>query len=307
MNRFIETYQRKPADILNLIKQISGNLDVKTISDFCEAEYQLFSIFQYERDILDVSGTGGAEYDTVNVGTISAFILASLDIPVAKLSFPSYSGSLGSENILKKYGIPIRISREEIFKDLDKFNLCFLQREYSLEGLERNKKTAEIANMMPRRSIFRLLGPLCHPLKPDFRVYGLAKNTEGEAISCYLRENTKRYMVVSGKSGIDEVDICESTDIWENDGSYSLDVETLGLKKESIKDIQVGNVKSEELFLKILNNQVGGPLAELVLINVAAGIKVVRGTDWEKSYKIAEDELKSGRPFEIFRQMSLLP
>lgn len=306
MNQFTEAYQKEPNDILSFIKEISSKrFDVKIVSDFCEAEYNLCSTFEYERRVLDISGTGGTGYQTINVGTISAFILASLGIPVAKLSFPSYSGSLGSADILKRYNMPIRTSQKEIFEDLDQFNLCFLQREYGLEGLKRNKKIAEIVNMMPQKSIFRLLGPLCHPLRPDFRVYGISQKNKISAINNYLRKNTEYYLLVSGRSGIDEVDICDSTDIWEKNEKYSMNVEDICLKKISVKDIEVDSSRSKKIFIEILENRAAKPFIDLVLINVAAGIKVIKGDDWEKGYKLAKDELKSGRPLEIFKKMSL--
>lgn len=101
MNKFSKIYKKSSDDILNFIKIASSEyFDLSLIGDFSDAEYSLFESFEYDREVLDISGIGGSIYNTVNVGTISSFILATLGIPVAKLSFPSYSGSVGSADVL---------------------------------------------------------------------------------------------------------------------------------------------------------------------------------------------------------------
>lgn len=305
MNQFSEIYTQSPEDILRLVKKISiQKLTSQLISNFCEAEYRLFDIFNYDKKILDISGSGGAKYNTINVGTISAFIIASLGIPVVKLSFPSYSNTTGSADALNAYQIPIRKNWKDIKNDLEKYNLSFIQRNYNKEGLQRNKKMTKIAHLMPKDSIFRILGPLCHPLRPNFRIYGLSNKKYGNGISDYLSKVTSRFMVVSGESGIDEIDICDVTKIWEVNSEYTFKLESLGIKPSKVNDIRINKKDNVRLVKTILELKAQKPFIDLVIINVAGALKICKGLDWQEAYEMAKNELWSKRPLKLFQAMT---
>ncbi|PIZ00470.1 hypothetical protein COY62_02380 [bacterium (Candidatus Howlettbacteria) CG_4_10_14_0_8_um_filter_40_9] len=297
MNEFSKIYMKSTDAILDAIREISDKpFDLDLINKFSEAEYHLFESFHYKRDVLDLSGIGGSLYNTANVGTISAFIIASLGIPVVKLSFPSYSGSVGSADVLNSYGIPIRMEREEIKKDLDRFNLSFIQRKYTKEGLVRNEKLKKIALKMPKYSVFRVLGLLCHPMEPKYRIYGLSKDEYAQSISSYLSKNTSHYMVVYGTSGLDEVDISKETKIWEDQNNYIFKPEDIGMARREIRDITTDKKENISLLEAVLSGKAHQPIVELVLINAAATIKIYKTMSWIESYDLAKMELKSKRP-----------
>ena len=77
-------------------------------------------------DAIDICGTGGSGLCRINTSTISAFILASLGVKVAKHGNRAASGRCGSFDLLEDLGINFDLNREGLESIFKLTNLCFI-------------------------------------------------------------------------------------------------------------------------------------------------------------------------------------
>ena len=76
--------------------------------------------------IVDIVGTGGDGFNTINISTTAAFVAAAAGAKVAKHGNRSVSSKSGSSDLLAQFGIDLTMSPDTASRCLDALNLCFL-------------------------------------------------------------------------------------------------------------------------------------------------------------------------------------
>ena len=67
-------------------------------------------------DLVDIVGTGGDGFNTINISTTAAIVAASMGYKVAKHGGKSVSSKSGSFDLLESFGIDIELSPEKTKK-----------------------------------------------------------------------------------------------------------------------------------------------------------------------------------------------
>lgn len=190
---------------------------------------------------LDTCGTGGDGKGTVNISTLTALNLASLEIKVAKHGNRSVSSVSGSSDILSEFGYNVQMSMQDSIKQLQDKHFCFLFAPMYHPSM---KYAVEVRKQLATRTIFNMLGPLCNPFSPDYQIMGVYSKDLFENISYVLSNLVKVGIVCHSKDGLDEFSIFSDTDYifiknkeWEE---RVFKIDNLGLK----------NLKPEELYCK---------------------------------------------------------
>ncbi len=154
--------------------------------------------------LLDTCGTGGDGANTVNLSTAAAIVAAACDVPVVKHGNRAASGNSGSSDVLTALGVAADPGPDALARCLTELNLAFLFAPRFHPGL---RGVAEVRRLLPFRTIFNLVGPLCNPASPAYQLVGTPDANRADLMAAVLArmEHVRRAAVVTGSDGLDEV------------------------------------------------------------------------------------------------------
>lgn len=246
-------------------------------------------------DLVDIVGTGGDDKNTFNISTLASFIVAGTGQKVAKHGNYGVSSISGSSNVLEELGYQFKNNSEDLRKDLDKANICFLHAPLFHQAL---KTVAPLRKGLGLRTFFNLLGPLVNPAKPKFSMIGVYSLEIARLYQYILQKNNEDFMLVHALDGYDEISLTGDTKVFNKSGEEVFSAEELGFKNISAESIFGGKTKEEAviIFRNILEGKGSDEQNAVVLVNAA---KALQNTGKYGNYKdcltLAKDSLESGK------------
>lgn len=165
------------------------------------------------KNALDIVGTGGDGYDTINVSTLACFVCAYLGVPIAKHGTRALSSKCGSFDLLDALGVPIQQTPREVERQFKKNAITFLFAPYFHPAL---KKLHPIRQELGIRTIFNFVGPLLNPGSVSYQVVGVSSPVIAKKIGETLMSlGRKRALIIHSQDGLDEASVSASTDIYD--------------------------------------------------------------------------------------------
>jgi len=242
---------------------------------------------------IDVVGTGGDGFGTINVSTASALLVSILH-PVAKHGNRAVSGRSGSADFLEAIGYKIEVEPHKAEELLKKTNFVFLYAPLYHPSM---KNVAPIRKTLRVRTIFNLLGPLTNPGGTKRQVVGVALhkyiNTIAEAIQ---KLDFEKVILVHGEPGIDEVSPQGRTYIVEVSktkiDSYVVEPEDFGVSRFEAKEVLASS--PEESAIKVLKAVLGREraVASFIKMNAAVAFYLLdKAKDLKDGYELADQIL----------------
>ena len=255
--------------------------------------------------MIDLCGTGGDGFKTINISTTVAFILASLGVKVAKHGNKAVSSKSGSSDVLEILGVHSSNSLLRQRKLLNDKNLAFFHAPFfhPLVG-----EVREVRQRLGIRTVFNVLGPLLNPNlalknqlvgvyhKPVLRLYA-------ETLQLLGRE---RALVVRGEDGLDEISLCDETRVVELRGGqiseYSITPEQFGFKRAFHSEIEGGTPEQNaEILKQILKGEISGPKFDVVVLNAMFALYAAGVADSPaKAKEVILDAINSGKVYRYF-------
>ena len=255
--------------------------------------------------MIDLCGTGGDGFKTINISTTVAFILASLGVKVAKHGNKAVSSKSGSSDVLEILGVHSSNSLLRQRELLNDKNLAFFHAPFfhPLVG-----EVREVRQRLGIRTVFNVLGPLLNPNlalknqlmgvyhKPVLRLYA-------ETLQLLGRE---RALVVRGEDGLDEISLCDETRVVELRGGqiseYSITPEQFGFKRAFHSEIEGGTPEQNaEILKQILKGEISGPKFDVVVLNAMFALYTAGVADSPAQTKEPIlDAIKSGKVYRYF-------
>ncbi|MCR2059757.1 anthranilate phosphoribosyltransferase [Campylobacter helveticus] len=304
---FIMSKEYEPLQIAALLILITEkSLNQKSLSAFVRNILRYSQTFSDESEMIDICGTGGDGFKSINVSTAVAFILAAMGVKVAKHGNRAVSSSSGSSDVLEALQIPIASSLEEGLKLLEQKNLNFFHAPFfhPLVG-----ELREIRSKLGVRTVFNVLGPLLHPnLKLKYQLMGNYHAPVHRLLAEILKAlGRKHALVVRGNDGMDEISICDESKIIELKDNeiyeYNVAPEQFGFKRAFHNEIAgsspENNAKDLEL---ILSAKLKGAKFDIVVLNAMFALYTANKA---QSPLIAKDmileALHSGLVYEYFK------
>ncbi len=254
-------------------------------------------------DVLDIVGTGGDGKNTFNISTLSCFIVAGAGQKVAKHGNYGASTISGSSNVMEQLGYVFKIDENQLKKELDTANICFLHAPLFHPAL---KLVGPIRKNLGLRTFFNMLGPLVNPAKPKHQLIGVYNLEMARIYHYLLQEEDINYTIIHGLDGYDEISLTSDTKIFTSIGERVMSANSLGKRIVFPEDIMGGDTVEESaaIFLKIIKGE--GTMAQnaVVLANAAVALFATRAyATYEEAYQAAVESLDSHKAYQVLQQL----
>ncbi|MGN7281568.1 anthranilate phosphoribosyltransferase [Bacillus altitudinis] len=247
------------------------------MTGFVKAMRQHAAPVERSLDVVDTCGTGGDGLSTFNISTAAAIVASAAGAKIAKHGNRSVSSKSGSADVLECLGIQIQSTPEETRRQIQQKNMGFLFAPLYHSSM---KQVAAVRKQLGFRTVFNLLGPLCHPMQAKKQIIGVYAKEKAKLMAKALAPlEPEHVLFVCGDDGLDELTITANSYIIELKKGvmteYTLNPEDFGLEKGNLSDIQVQSPEeSAKLIQNILNYQASGAPLHITALNAGAALYV---------------------------------
>ena len=247
---------------------------------------------------IDIVGTGGDGYKTLNISTASALVVASNSIKVAKHGNRSVSSLSGSSDILTELGVNIDIKPDSCVECINETNICFLFAPLFHGSF---KHVAKVRAELKTRTIFNILGPMCNPANVKKHLIGAYDLALLRPMTEVLKNlGSEAAWLVHSNDGLDEVSISDKTFIHKLDSGH-ISEEVFEIKNTNIRPAKISEIvggdashNAKEL-IKIFKGE-KNPYREIVSLNSAAALVMCGySNNIEDAIAISKESLDSGK------------
>ena len=238
---------------------------------------------------LDIVGTGGDRFGTVNVSTMASIVCAASDVPVVKHGNRAASSLSGSSDVLTALGIDYALEPEQLARSFDEVGIAFVHAARFLPGF---RHVAPVRAELGIQTVFNYLGPLCNPVRPEATAAGVADLSRAPLFADLFRFRGASALVFRGDDGLDELTTTGHSHVWEvSRGAlteHDLDPRELGIPRAQMADLVGGTPEhNAEIVRRVFAGETG-PVRDIVLLNAAAGMV---------AFDLAQDPASAESPF----------
>ena len=278
----------------------------ESLTAFVKNILEYSTTFEDETPMIDVCGTGGDGFKTINISTAVAFILGAMGVNVAKHGNRAISSKSGSSDVLDKLRVPLENSLANQIEKLHVKNLAFFHAPFfhKLVG-----EVREVRSRLGIRTVFNILGPLLHPnTKLKYQLVGLYHEPVHRLYAETLQLlGRKHALVVRGNDGLDEITICDDTRIIEVKGEqileYTISPESFGFKRAFHSEIEGGTPEENaEILVKILKGEEKSAKFDIVVLNAMFALYTANVVDHPaKAKDMVFEAIESGKVYEFYK------
>ena len=237
---------------------------------------------------LDIVGTGGDRFGTVNISTMASIVCAAAGVPVVKHGNRAASSASGSSDVLGALGVDLTLSAERVASILGETGITFAFAAAFHPGFRHAGPTRAELGIA---TVFNYLGPLCNPARPEASAVGVANLDRVPLFVGVFQTRGATALVFRGDDGLDELTTTGHSHIWEVSRGlvteHDLDPRELGIPLAKIEDLVGGDAQHNAGVVHAVLGGDLGPVRDIVLLNAAAGLV---------SFALANDPAQAQQP-----------
>jgi anthranilate phosphoribosyltransferase len=222
---------------------------------------------------LDIVGTGGDRFGTVNVSTTASIVAAASGVPVIKHGNRAASSRSGSSDVLSALGIDLSMSAERVAEIFHTAGITFAFASMFHPGYG---NAAAVRRELGIPTVFNILGPLINPARPEASAVGVAQLDRVPLIVGVFQTRGATALVFRGDDGLDELSTTGHSHVWEISRGlvteHDIDPRDLGIERASIDDLKGGDAAHNAAVVRGVLGGEKGPVRDIVLLNAAAGL-----------------------------------
>lgn len=311
------TFEESHGSVLELVKNASPEIAAAflvLIRAKEETEEELLGIFKAMQEcmvpfnvdfpVLDIVGTGGDGFDTINISTGSAILAAACGVKVAKQGNRSASSLCGSADVLEKLGITLEVPMEISYKTLNELGIAFLYAPYFHPAL---KNLSAIRKELGVRTTFNLIGPLLNPAKPSYQMIGVFDDKLLPKLAGMLHRIKTKHSLVFHGCGLDELSCVGPSNVFEvtSEGikSFTLDPQKYGFSLCHVDDLRGGNAEvNAKILVNVFEGQ-KGPIADTLILNCGVALWLCgKVSEIGEGIALARENLQKGSAIKLLNQ-----
>jgi anthranilate phosphoribosyltransferase len=222
---------------------------------------------------LDIVGTGGDRFGTVNVSTTAAIVAAASGVPVIKHGNRAASSASGSSDVLAALGLDLTLPPERVAEVFKQVGITFAFASAFHPGYGHAAATRKELGIP---TVFNFLGPLINPARPEASAVGVAQLDRVPLIVGVFQTRGATALVFRGDDGLDELSTTGHSHVWEVSRGlvteHDIEPRDLGLKRAKMDDLLGGDAAHNAAIVRAVLSGQDGPVRDIVLLNAAAGL-----------------------------------
>lgn len=292
----IATGEVPDAQIVALMAMLQlRGLQLDELTGFRNALLELAIPVHLDADTtIDVCGTGGDGKNTFNISTATAFVLASMGYKVVKHGNYGVSSLCGSSTVLEELGYVFSDRQDDLQRQLDEHNICFLHAPLFHPAL---KRVAPLRKALGVPTFFNGIGPLVNPAHPTHQLTGTYSLELAKKYRHILRSGGQQFTVLHGMDGYDELTFTGATRILGNHRDELITGNPLGIP--IVPPALYGGAsprESAQLLMRLLKGK-GSEAQHIVLAgNVALALQTLEPElEFETAFHRAYEQVLSGK------------
>lgn len=225
---------------------------------------------------IDIVGTGGDTSHSVNVSTMSAFVVAGAGVPVCKHGSRAASSKCGAADVLEALGVSAEIDAPGVEKCIEEAGMGFC--------LAARFHPAFRHSAASRREIgiptaFNLLGPMSNPAPIANMLVGVADPGMRERMARALRgRGVTSAWLVHGDGGLDELSVSGPNLVTQlRNGEiteFTIDARDIDVPRSTLDDVRGGEPAENARVARDMLAGKTGPVRDIVVFNAAAALHV---------------------------------
>jgi anthranilate phosphoribosyltransferase len=223
--------------------------------------------------VLDIVGTGGDRFGTVNISSTASIIAAAAGAPVVKHGNRAASSASGSSDVLAALGINLELEPSDVARVLDEAGITFVFAAKFHAGF---RHAGPVRSQLGVPTVFNFLGPLSNPARPEASAVGVAVADRIPLVAGVFRTRGATALVFRGDDGLDELSTTGHSRIWEisrgDVHEHDLDPRDLGIPLTTIDTLLGADAQHNAGVVRSVLAGDPGPVRDIVLLNAAAGL-----------------------------------
>lgn len=286
---FLTTYLMRPISVAELSGFREALMELAVRVDFGDIE------------AIDLCGTGGDGKNTFNISTVTAFVVAGAGYKVVKHGNYGVSSVSGSSNVLEHMGYTFTNNPDNLAKQLDTSNICFLHAPLFHPAM---KAVGPTRRNLGVKTFFNLLGPLVNPASPSHQVVGVYDLHVARLYQYFLQQLDRKYYVVHSLDGYDEVSLTADTKIIGDGIESILSAQQFELSEYNAEELYGGDSVEEaaKIFVSILEQRSTNAQKDVVLANSALAIQCLEPElSLIDAVSMAKESIESGAALNVLK------
>lgn len=228
---------------------------------------------------VDIVGTGGDRFGTVNISTMASLVVAGTGLTVVKHGNRAASSASGSADVLEALGISLSHGPERVAQIAQEAGITFC---FAMVFHPAMRHVGPTRSELGIGTTFNFLGPLTNPAQPQSAAVGVSDLRMAPLMAGVLAARGTSALVVRGEDGLDELAATALSRVWEvregqiEEHLFDWTVE-LGLDPITVADLRGADAAANaQTALRMLKGD-SGAVRQTVLLNAAAAL-VADGT-----------------------------
>ncbi|MGB3184900.1 MAG: anthranilate phosphoribosyltransferase [Ornithinimicrobium sp.] len=266
---------------------------------------------------LDIVGTGGDRFHTVNVSTMAAIVAAGAGTTVVKHGNRAASSLAGSADVLEAVGVRLDLAPREVSDVALRCGITFC---FAAAFHPSMRHAGPTRRELGLPTAFNFLGPLTNPAQPTYSAVGVSAEAMAPVLAGVFAERAKSAVIFRGDDGLDEVTPATTTSLWwVEDGAITTltaDPRRVGFEFSAVEHLRGQDAAYNADVLRSVCGGQGGPIRDAVLLNAGLALALVNAGEgrgpsvhdesdlhqrWADGIDAARNSIDTGRADEMLK------